>query len=138
MQIRIYLRNNVIVALEELTDEVASRVVNPEYEQHDIEIKSLSDIEPGISRFVNGAVIPLSDKQKETIAAKKEAERKKYLQDDYENYIVTLLREKYTLNQELAILRQKEEKPEEYQEYFNYAEACKTKAKQDIFGEEIK
>lgn len=48
----------------------------------------------------------------------------------YEEMIVNEIRKKYSLNQELAILRQKDSKFAEYQEYFNYVEQCKFKAKQ--------
>lgn len=51
------------------------------------------------------------------------------LQEQYENYVNTLIREKYTLSQELAILRQRDTKPEEYAEYNEYCETCKAKAK---------
>ena len=59
------------------------------------------------------------------------AERK---QQKYENRVVELLRKKYSLNQELAILRQRNEKPEEYQAYHDYAEQCKATAKREILG----
>lgn len=52
--------------------------------------------------------------------------------DKYENRVVELLREKYSLNQELAILRQRDAKTEEYAAYNEYAEACKTKAKIEL------
>lgn len=55
-------------------------------------------------------------------------------QQKYENRVVELLRKKYSLNQELAILRQRDEKPEEYATYDAYAEECKTQAKAEIFG----
>lgn len=47
----------------------------------------------------------------------------------YENYVNSLIREKYTLSQELAILRQKDTKPEEYAAYNAYCEMCKIEAK---------
>ena len=47
----------------------------------------------------------------------------------YENYVNALIREKYTLSQELAILRQRDTKPEEYAAYNEYCEECKAKAK---------
>lgn len=59
------------------------------------------------------------------------AERK---QQKYEDRVVELLRKKYSLNQELAILRQRDEKPEEYQAYSGYAEQCKATAKSEILG----
>lgn len=51
------------------------------------------------------------------------------LQEQYENYVNTLIREKYTLSQELAILRQRDTKPEEYAVYNEYCEECKAQAK---------
>lgn len=59
------------------------------------------------------------------------AERK---QQKYEDRVVELLRKKYSLNQELAILRQRDEKPEEYQAYHDYAEQCKATARTEILG----
>ena len=47
----------------------------------------------------------------------------------YENAVNALIREKYTLSQELAILRQRDTKPEEYAAYNEYCEDCKAKAK---------
>ena len=57
------------------------------------------------------------------------AERK---QQKYENRVVELLRKKYSLNQELAILRQRDNKQEEYAAYNAYAEECKATAKAEI------
>ena len=48
---------------------------------------------------------------------------------NYENEVVALIRQRYNINQELAILRQRDTKPLEYQEYFDYVETCKLKAK---------
>lgn len=52
----------------------------------------------------------------------------------YEDAVDMKIREKYTASQEFAILRQKDEKPEEYQTYYNYCEECKAfvKAKKGI------
>ena len=47
----------------------------------------------------------------------------------YEEYVNTLIREKYTLSQELAILRQRDSKPDEYAAYNAYCEMCKAVAK---------
>ena len=47
----------------------------------------------------------------------------------YEEKVVALIREKYTIDQELAIQRQKDEKPEEFAEYYAYCEQCKLKVK---------
>ena len=47
----------------------------------------------------------------------------------YEEIVVSLIREKYSVDDELAIQRQRDTKPEEFQEYFNYCEECKEIAK---------
>ena len=52
--------------------------------------------------------------------------------EEYENKIVTLIRKKYNINQELAILRQRDTKPLEYQEYYDYVEQCKKQVKNGI------
>ena len=48
---------------------------------------------------------------------------------EYENKIVSLIRKKYSLNQELAILRQRNAKTEEFAEYNAYVESCKARIK---------
>lgn len=59
-------------------------------------------------------------------------EKAEFLRDEpvsYEARVVELIRLRYSVDDELAILRQREQKPEEYQAYFDYAEACKAQAK---------
>lgn len=51
---------------------------------------------------------------------------------DYDELVNTLIRKKYSLSQELAILRQKDTKPSEYSEYYSYCEDCKLQARQPI------
>lgn len=47
----------------------------------------------------------------------------------YEERVEQLIRERYSLNQELAIQRQRDTKVDEFNEYFAYCEECKQKAK---------
>lgn len=54
----------------------------------------------------------------------------KYTQGEYSAKVEELIRGKYTLSDELAILRQRDEKPEEYSAYYAYAEECKVQAKE--------
>lgn len=49
----------------------------------------------------------------------------------YDERVVALIRERYSLDAELAIQRQRETKPEEFAEYFDYCEECKRKAKEE-------
>ncbi|MGN0804069.1 MAG: hypothetical protein ACI4MS_01670 [Candidatus Coproplasma sp.] len=60
------------------------------------------------------------------------AEQAQYDQARYENLVESKIRAKYTLSQELAILRQRDTKPTEYQAYFNYCEQCKAEAKAEV------
>lgn len=50
----------------------------------------------------------------------------------YEAVIVRKIRERYTANQELAILRQRDTKPEEFAAYNTYVESCKAAAKAEL------
>lgn len=49
--------------------------------------------------------------------------------DGYGERVNALIRERYTLSEELAILRQRDTKPDEFTQYNTYCEECKTKAK---------
>lgn len=53
-------------------------------------------------------------------------------EEQYQNLVVNLIRQRYSINDELAILRQRDEKPSEYSEYFSYCEECKSKAKNEL------
>ncbi len=58
----------------------------------------------------------------------------KIKQEKYENKVVELIRKRYSLNQELAILRQRDTKTSEFEEYNAYAEECKNVAKSEEGG----
>lgn len=47
----------------------------------------------------------------------------------YSTNISSLIRRRYSVNDELAILRQRDSKPDEFAEYNTYCEQCKAKAK---------
>lgn len=55
----------------------------------------------------------------------------------YNQEIDNLIRQKYTISEEFAILRQRESKPEEFAEYNAYAESCKQKIKAEWDAIEI-
>lgn len=55
-------------------------------------------------------------------------------EQEYHNLVVNLIREKYSANNEFAILRQSETKPFEFEEYNAYCEECKAKARTLVFG----
>ena len=52
----------------------------------------------------------------------------------YGDLVTSEIRRKYSESEELAIQRQRFEKPEEFEVYYAYCEACKEKAKQIIAG----
>lgn len=50
----------------------------------------------------------------------------------YGELVERLIRKKYTVSAELAILRQRDDKPQEFAEYNAYAEQCKAEAKNKL------
>ena len=50
----------------------------------------------------------------------------------YGQTVDSLIRKRYSLWDELAILRQRDEKPEEFAAYNAYCEECKKKAKEEM------
>lgn len=50
----------------------------------------------------------------------------------YEAEIIRRIRKRYTINQELAILRQRDTKTEEFAEYDAYVEQCKAEVKAEM------
>lgn len=65
-----------------------------------------------------------------------------YSQADYNAAVSAKIRERYDVNAELAVLRQRDSKPEEFAAYNAYAEQCKQQAKAELAaraenGEEV-
>ena len=56
----------------------------------------------------------------------------------YERVIEKFIRKKYSISAELAILRQRDSKPEEFAAYNEYAEKCKSEVKAMLGVEEVK
>ena len=50
----------------------------------------------------------------------------------YETAVIQRIRNRYSVNQELAILRQKDTKPNEFAEYNNFVEQCKSEVKREM------
>lgn len=48
----------------------------------------------------------------------------------YPELVEELIRKKYPITQEIALIRQRDSKPDEFKVYNDYCEECKTKAKQ--------
>lgn len=56
---------------------------------------------------------------------------------NYETLVNDLIRNRYTLSEELSILRQQSSKAEEYEAYYNYCEECKAEAKRILAAEAL-
>lgn len=50
----------------------------------------------------------------------------------YESLVISKIRKQYTINQELAILRQRDSKPAEFAEYNAFVEQCKAEVKREL------
>lgn len=61
-----------------------------------------------------------------------EEERRESLRPEYEKLVDKYIREKYSMSDEFAIQRQRDTKPEAFDEYFSYCEECKRKAKNKL------
>lgn len=51
---------------------------------------------------------------------------------DYDDRVDALIRSRYSLSNELAILRQRKENPQEFEAYNAYCEGCKIRVKNNI------
>ena len=80
--------------------------------------------------YENGTYRDLTpDEQLAMQAAQAEAEAEYWRGVDYGEAVNTLIRERYSLDAELAISRQRETKPDEFAAYFAFCEECKATAK---------
>lgn len=62
------------------------------------------------------------------------AEKNNTVGKAYGDMVNSLIREKYNVSEELAMLRQRDEKPVEYAVYNAFVEDCKARAKEMIYG----
>lgn len=56
----------------------------------------------------------------------------KYTDAEYSERVNALIRERYSDSEELSILRQRDEKPTQFAEYFAFCEDCKKRAKAEL------
>ena len=84
-----------------------------------------------MKKVINGKVYELTPEEIAAMEAEHEAAEKAYWASvDYAEAVNARIRERYSISDEFAILRQKDEKPEEYAAYFVYCEECKAFVKQ--------
>lgn len=114
-----------VTNLEEKTE----KYIDKEYIEKEIEID-------GVLQTVTEEIKVEKERQYFTcdLIVNESPNKAEFIKKQYENKVSALIRKKYSLNSELAILRQRDTKPEEYQVYNAYAEECKALAKQEIQG----
>lgn len=61
-----------------------------------------------------------------------DADVPKFTDAEYSERVNALIRERYSESAELSILRQRDEKPERFAEYYAFCEECKTRAKAEL------
>lgn len=114
--------------IEYTTNENGEQVISPDYEPYpeytDEEVEALF-----AAAFEQNAVIKDVDGVPTLVKREEPKLTPEQIREKYESEVNERIREKYTLSQELAILRQRDTKPEEYAEYNAYCEECKAQAK---------
>lgn len=81
--------------------------------------------------YENGIYRELTPEELEGMEAQaREQELQYWLTTPYDEAVNERIRKRYSESQEFAILRQRDQKPEEYAAYFGYCEECKTYVKE--------
>lgn len=79
----------------------------------------------------NGIVRDMTDEEIAAVHAENErAEREYWTTVSYGDAVDAEIRRRYSISEEFAILRQKDEKPAEYLDYYAYCEECKTRVRE--------
>ena len=79
-----------------------------------------------MKKFENGKYVNFAAEEIGAMQSEQERAESEYWQYvDYSEAVNAEIRKRYSESQEFAILRQKEEKPDEYAVYFAYCEECK-------------
>lgn len=84
-----------------------------------------------MKKIINGKLVEMTPSEiAEMQKAQEEQEKAYWTNISYEDAVNTEIRKQYTESAEFAILRQKDEKPEEYAKYYSYCEECKAYVKE--------
>lgn len=79
----------------------------------------------------NGVIRDMTDEEVEMVRAENErVEREYWSMVSYDDAVNSKIRHRYSVSEEFAILRQRDEKPEEYSAYYVYCEECKKRVKE--------
>ena len=83
--------------------------------------------------YENGVYRDLTPEEIAEIEAQTAEQERQYWQNTpYDEAVDAEIRKRYSVSQEFAILRQKDEKPDEYAAYYAYCEKCKAYVKERI------
>lgn len=83
-----------------------------------------------VFEIVNGEYRELAPEEITAMeTAQAQAELEYWQNIPYDEAVDAEIRKRYSVSQEFAILRQKEEKPEEFAQYYAYCEECKAYVK---------
>lgn len=86
-----------------------------------------------MKKCINGQIVEITAEELAAIEAEAAAAEAEYWQSiDYGEAVNAKIREKYSESQEFAILRQKDDKPAEYAEYYAFCEECKAAVKEKV------
>ncbi len=98
------------------------------------EVTAKYDVGRTVSRIRETPAVPAHDDVEEIAVyiPYTEDELEKIKEQKYPLLVESYIRERYSLSAELAILRQRDSKPEEFEEYNAYAEECKARAKNEL------
>ena len=79
----------------------------------------------------NGMIRDMTDEEIAAVQAENERTLREYWTTvSYGDAVDAEIRRRYSVSDEFAILRQRDEKPAEYAEYYAYCEECKTRVKE--------
>lgn len=82
-------------------------------------------------KVVNGEKMAMTAEEIAALNAEQEAAEREYWRNIlYDEAVNNKIRERYTESQEFAILRQRDEKPDEYAVYYLFCEDCKAFVKE--------
>lgn len=126
----LYMDKNIYSRTQEVADEKGNITIRPLFSDEQLSRPPY-----------NYTKVEIDDKYSDCIGAdfnedltfnveKYNARKQKENKINYKREVERLIALKYDIRDELAIQRQRYEKPEEYEEYYNYAEQCKKEVKE--------
>lgn len=85
-------------------------------------------------KIVDGVKMEMTQEEIDEMNRETEVFENEYWSQDYNTLVDNEIRKRYSISEEFSILRQKAEKPEEFNEYFTYCEQCKLYVKGVLNG----